>query len=38
MAEVLKQETIVLEQFRPDSFEVFYKIDGMDFFENITNP
>ena len=32
MAEVLKQETIVLEQFRPDSFEVFYKIDGMDFF------
>ena len=38
MAEVLKQGAIVREQLRPDSFEVFYKIDGMDFFENITNP
>ena len=25
------------DSLRPDSFEVFYKIDGMDFFESITN-
>ena len=24
------------DSLRPDSFEVFYKIDGMDFFESIT--
>ena len=25
------------DNLRPDSFDVFYKIDGMDFFESITN-